>query len=164
MLAIVETSSFRIVLPDSWVLREATPHALIEGPKSERLEISSFAAAGSGTSGQLEEVRSSLRQNILTTFTQMTCDGSCEARTELQKHDSPGSEEFYQQIFQSADGETGIGVFGLLNGECAVIASVEAPATDPYTMLEVAQWLDGIVWFGTRDGRSEAPWWKLWAK
>ena len=163
-MAIVETSSFRIVLPDSWVLREETPHALIEGPNSERLEISSFAAAGLGTAGQLEQVRTSLRQNILTAFTQMASDDSCEARTDLQKQDSPGSEEFYQQIFQSADGDTGIGLFGLLNGRCAVIASVEAPITDPYTMLDVAQWLDGIVWLTPAEQVQKSSWWKRRAK
>ncbi len=160
-MAIVETNSFRLVLPESWALRETSPRAVLEGPAGASLVLSSFSISGQGSAVELTAVRNELRENLVRTFHAMPSDGTCAARTELQKFDSPRSEEFYQQLFQSTDGEVAIGLFGLLNGSNALLATLECPVAEHQSLLDVANYLDRIEWV-TPTPPSKKSAWKFW--
>lgn len=145
-MTIVETNSFRINFPDSWRLRKTSPQAVLESPIGELLELSSFNISGRGSAEELVSIRNELRENLIRTFETMPSDGSCIPRTKIQKIDSPGSEEFFQQLFQSLDGSIAIGLFGLLNGTNALLVTLKCPVSAHQSLLDVAQNLDRIEW------------------
>ena len=116
------------------------------GPRGELIEISSNRIEGNCDSRERTEARRQLRENMLKVFTGMCEDGSCVVHTQLQRHPSPGSEEFYQQLFRSPDKTKIFGLFGLAQGDVVMLVSFEAPAELTHTLLDLAEVLDRVEW------------------
>lgn len=143
-MAIVETQSFQLSFPDSWVIRSLEPRATLIGPRGEQAELSSFSIAGN--KAPPGHAKDALRSNLLSVFSTFGSDGSAHPRTELQRHESGGSEEFFQQIYVAADQGSAMGLFGLLHGNNALLVSVDVPRGAEQSILDVAECLDHIVW------------------
>jgi hypothetical protein len=158
-MAVLETDSFSLEFHEMWNITELAPRAVLEAGEGKRIEVSSYKLNGNGTSKELSVAMSGIKDNILSVFGDY--QNKYEARIDLQQPTSPNSEEFYQQIFQTEDCNTGFGLYGVINGKNALLVTVEVPLSEdnaPYYILEVGESLDKIVW----ATQAAKPWWKFW--